>query len=74
MGWSHGIQKRGHITVFCPLFIKTEVMDPSRGLDPEQASPGGGVSGVGGHLLRGAALSQQAWEEHWHRDSMEEGI
>lgn len=40
MGWPHGIQKRGHMTVFCSL--DTEVMHPLR-LGPEWASQEGGA-------------------------------
>lgn len=74
MGWSHGIWKRGHSTVFCPLFIKnTKVLGPPKPR-PRADLPGGqGCPEWVGALQRGAATSQQAWEEHWYGGSTENG-
>lgn len=67
MGWSHGLRRRGRSTVFCPLFKKyTEVLGPPKPR-PRAGLPGGpGRPEWVGALQRGAAASQQAWEERWY--------
>lgn len=72
MGWSHAIQKKGHIQCSTTFYKNTKMMGPLKPT-PRAGLPGGESSGMGGCPPERGCSSRRAWEEQCQGCSVEKG-